>query len=327
MEEAYGSIFKKASERYDAAIEGIHNPSVPKGAILKVYNEGVKKIKNIPELDIKGKEMPIYNPKFSTDPISRQINACALLGRKDKVQLLQHFGSPEAIAKASLEDLQKIMDLPKAQQVHRYLQKIPERLVINEIRQIPFLSDTYAQRLFDRFGSVDALKKASLADIKQLPGINPNRAEGIFRDLKNHLLDIKGKEMPIYNPKFSTDPISRQINACALLGRKDKVQLLQHFGSPEAIAKASLGDLQKIMHLPKAQQVHRYLQKIPERIMVNEIRRIPFLDSYAQKLFDHFGSIDALKKASLADIKQIPGINPNRVKGIFRDLKDYFSSK
>lgn len=91
-------------------------------------------------------------------------------------------GSPELLF------LQHIRDTAHRFVISRQKRSRKKELTTSQLLDIPGVGNKTARLLFDHFGSVEAVLRAQVTDLAQLPGLGPKRAETIVHALKNKCL-------------------------------------------------------------------------------------------------------------------------------------------
>ncbi|UIJ38183.1 excinuclease ABC subunit UvrC [Desulfobaculum bizertense] len=100
-----------------------------------------------------------------------------LPGRKNPLPIRP--GSPELLF------LQRIRDAAHDFVIGRQRQGRKKRMLQSELSSIPGIGPAMARQLWEHFGSIDAMCKASVVEIMELPGFGPKKAESLYTALQH----------------------------------------------------------------------------------------------------------------------------------------------
>jgi excinuclease ABC subunit C len=95
-----------------------------------------------------------------------------LPGRSDAVAALRE-GSPELLL------LQNVRDSAHRFAISRHRRARGKAALQGELTRLPGIGPATARLLWDAFGSIEAMRRASLAELEALPGIGPAKAKGL----------------------------------------------------------------------------------------------------------------------------------------------------
>ncbi|MBO4295149.1 MAG: hypothetical protein J5863_00090 [Desulfovibrio sp.] len=99
-----------------------------------------------------------------------------LPGRSDAVAALRE-GSPELLL------LQNVRDSAHRFAISRHRRARGKAALQGELTRLPGIGPATARLLWDAFGSIEAMRRASLAELEALPGIGPAKAKGLHARL------------------------------------------------------------------------------------------------------------------------------------------------